>query len=124
MTVEGVQRGRAAVRGNGAAQALFGMHGRSADGFALGEKCLLALRPEHLFLGAARPNRLAGVVRNLCYLGNLWQVDIETTDHGQLVCFVHPGEAIPKAGERIDVSWSPDRCFLLPIADTPTLPGS
>ena len=81
--------------------------------FAVGERCLLATRPEHVRLGTHHANRIGGSVSNLNYLGNLWQVEVEDKHGVPLYAFVYPGENIPTRGEVVQMSWEPARCFLL-----------
>jgi len=119
VVVEEVGSDNITVRGRGATQDRFQLGRWAGNGFVPGQQCLLTLRPEHLHIGTERANRITGLVRGLSYLGNFWQVDIEAADGARFVCFLKPGEAVPKLAERVDASWSPDRGFLLPTAETP-----
>jgi ABC-type Fe3+/spermidine/putrescine transport system ATPase subunit len=54
------------------------IHGRSEDGITAGTRCVLAVRPENLTLGAAGDNVFEGRVVVASYLGSTLRYDVET----------------------------------------------
>jgi iron(III) transport system ATP-binding protein len=54
------------------------VHGRSDDGITAGMRCVLAVRPENMRLGAAGDNVLEGHVIVASYLGSTLRYDVET----------------------------------------------
>jgi iron(III) transport system ATP-binding protein len=58
--------------------ALGPLRGRPADGLPIGERCVLAVRPENLRLDGAGANVVDGRVRITAYLGSILRYDIET----------------------------------------------
>jgi ABC-type Fe3+/spermidine/putrescine transport system ATPase subunit len=89
-----------------------------APDFAVGERCLLATRPEHVAL-SGDGIVVEGVVASLTYLGNLWQAEIASRGGEAFFVFLHPGDHLPARGEAVRMVWDPTRCFLLKTAQTP-----
>ena len=58
--------------------ALGPLRARSAAGVPIGERCVLAVRPENLSLEGVGGNVIQGRVRLSAYLGNILRYDIET----------------------------------------------
>jgi ABC-type Fe3+/spermidine/putrescine transport system ATPase subunit len=54
------------------------VHGRAADGVAAGARCVLAVRPENMTLGAGADNVLDGRVTFASYLGSTLRYDVQT----------------------------------------------
>jgi ABC-type Fe3+/spermidine/putrescine transport system ATPase subunit len=54
------------------------LRGRPADAVAVGERCVLAVRPENLTLGGDGENVVEGRVALAAYLGNTLRYDVET----------------------------------------------
>ncbi len=54
------------------------VHGRSDDRIAAGTRCVMAVRPENVTLGAAGDNVFEGRVVVASYLGNTLRYDVET----------------------------------------------
>ena len=54
------------------------VHGRSEDAIAAGTRCVLAVRPENVTLGASGDNVFDGRVVVASYLGNTLRYDVET----------------------------------------------
>ncbi len=67
------------------------VHGRSGDGITAGTRCVLAVRPENVTLGAASDNVFEGRVIVASYLGSTLRYDVETTSG--LVLRVDVGDA-------------------------------
>ena len=53
------------------------VHGRPGDGLAAGTRCVLAVRPENVILGAGGDNVFDGRVAFASYLGNTLRYDVE-----------------------------------------------
>jgi iron(III) transport system ATP-binding protein len=66
------------------------VRGRPAAGVAAGARCVLAVRPENVALGAAADNVFDGRVAFASYLGNTLRYDVETA--GGLVLKVDVGD--------------------------------
>ncbi len=98
-----------AVRGEGG----WAVAGAPDQVFAIGERCFLATRPEHVRLGGSPEQAFEGVVRNLIYQGSLWQVEIEGRHGEALSALVGAGDAVPTRGAAVRASWDPARSFLL-----------
>jgi ABC-type Fe3+/spermidine/putrescine transport system ATPase subunit len=54
------------------------VHGRAAPGIVAGARCLVAVRPENLALGAAGDNVVPGRIALASYLGNTLRYDVDT----------------------------------------------
>jgi ABC-type Fe3+/spermidine/putrescine transport system ATPase subunit len=54
------------------------VHGRAADGLTAGARCVLAVRPENVALGAGADNVVAGRVAFASYLGSTLRYDVQT----------------------------------------------
>jgi putative spermidine/putrescine transport system ATP-binding protein len=89
--------------------------GRPNDTLASGDDAILAIRPEHIHLGAEQPadapNRLDGSVLTVEFLGHGTEVSI----HGAL-----PHDLIARTedawsqGDRVELSLPPERLFVFP----------
>jgi spermidine/putrescine transport system ATP-binding protein len=83
----------------------------------------VGVRPEKIRLGepADGANRLVGAVRESAYIGVATQVVVDTPA-GQISVFqqnAEAGGAIPPAGTRVTVSWSPDATFVVDHQEEP-----
>jgi putative spermidine/putrescine transport system ATP-binding protein len=79
--------------------------GRAAAGAAV----LVAVRPEHMRVGAAGDNALSLKVRDRVFLGSKLLVHFDAPGSDQVVSELPPGEASGAApGERVTVSWPVD----------------
>jgi ABC-type Fe3+/spermidine/putrescine transport system ATPase subunit len=58
--------------------ALGPLRGRPAGGLPIGDRCVLAVRPENLSLDGGGGNTIDGRVRLSAYLGNILRYDVET----------------------------------------------
>jgi len=81
--------------------------------FAIGEKCLVGARPEHVHFGAERRNAMPVKVLNIAYFGSARHVDVEGPAAQPLTVLARAGDPVPAAGEQVTVSWRPESCFLL-----------
>src|SRR5688572_1214255 len=67
------------------------VHGRAADGVTAGARCVLAVRPENVTIGAAGDNVVDGRVAFASYLGSTLRYDVQTA--AGLVLKVDVGDA-------------------------------
>jgi ABC-type Fe3+/spermidine/putrescine transport system ATPase subunit len=89
---------------------------RSAPGILPGARCVLAVRPENVALGAAAENRFTGRVALTSYLGNTLRYDVEV--EGGVVLKVDIGdpwhhEPLP-AGQAVEVTFPASAALTLP----------
>lgn len=91
----------------------FDVTGPQAGAFGVGDACLIATRPEHVHVGADRPNAVRGKVRTVTYLGSVSRIEIDGPAGEVLSALVHPGDPLPSVDEVVPISWGPERCFLL-----------
>src|ERR1051325_7468252 len=98
------------VEANGAS---FSVAGAQSSGFAVGERCLLAARPEHFGIGPKDENALAAKVLDVSYRGSVWNVELSGPRNEPLNAQVRSGDLVPQKGEVVTLSFAPGRCFLL-----------
>jgi len=98
-------------------QRRFVVLGPQPSRFAVGERCLLAARPEHLVLGDDHPNRIAARLGAVTYRGSTTLVEIEGRGGEVLALIARSGELLPARGAEVTASWRPDQCFLLKLED-------
>ena len=92
----------------------FAVSGPQPAAFAIGDRCLLAVRPEHLRFGSdASQNAISLTVKDTIYRGNVWHIDGHGPAGEALTVLAGPGEAIPAIGTTAPVQWRPESCFLL-----------
>ena len=97
----------------GANGATFDVVGGQQSAFAVGERCLLAARPEHVGIGRGETNVLAAKVLDVSYRGSIWNVELLGSYNEPLSAQIRAGEPVPQIGERVTLSFAPGRCFLL-----------
>jgi putative spermidine/putrescine transport system ATP-binding protein len=100
------------VEADGAA---FGVIGSQNSTFAVGERCLLAARPEHFSIGPGEANMLTAKVMDVSYRGSAWNVELLGPRSELLSAQVRSGQLVPQKGESVTLSFAPARCFLLKI---------
>ncbi len=94
--------------------ASFAVSGPQPRAFAVGDRCLLAVRPEHLRLGSdAGSNEVPITVTSVTYLGSAWQVDGLGRGGETITILARPGETVPDNGSTAAVHWRAENCFLL-----------
>lgn len=77
---------------------------------------LVVLRPEALHFGGGHPNRLAGVVRERAFLGNLLDYRIECAPDLTLRVQADPSRRY-EPGERVELSFAAGDAWTVPAAD-------
>jgi len=92
--------------------------GAQHSAFAVGERCLLAARPEHVGIGRGEANVLAAKVLDVSYRGSIWNVELSGSCNEPLSAQIRAGEPVPQIGERVTLSFAPGRCFLLKVQKT------
>ena len=79
----------------------------------------VALRPEHLLIGAAGStgangnNAVQGKIIDRIFAGNLLHVTVEVADGNELMIEAKPSDDIPGDGASVDVHWVPEHVVLL-----------
>jgi ABC-type Fe3+/spermidine/putrescine transport system ATPase subunit len=111
---ESESRYRVAPAAGGTRSSTFAVSGPQPAAFAIGDRCLLAVRPEHLHFGSDdSQNAISLAVNNTTYRGNVWHIDGHGPAGEALTVLAGPGEAIPAIGTTARVQWHPKNCFLL-----------
>ena len=90
--------------------------GRACPGLAPGARCVLAVRPENVSLGAAGDNAFTGRIVLASYLGNALRYDVEIGDGLVLKLDVRDPwhhEALPP-GQKVDVAFPASVALTLP----------
>ena len=90
--------------------------GRGLAGFAAGDACTLALRPESLQLGegALERNRLRGVIEEVGFLGSVVRVRVKLGEaRVSLDMFNNPSRSVPAIGETAVVNFSREDLLVL-----------
>jgi putative spermidine/putrescine transport system ATP-binding protein len=95
--------------------AAFAAAGQQHSAFDIGERCLLAARPEHFGIGAAEANVTTATVLDVIYRGSVWNVELTGPRNEPLSAQVRSGQAVPAKGQTVSLSVAPSRCFLLKI---------
>lgn len=95
--------------------ATFEVAGQRHGAFTIGERCLLAARPEHVSIGADETNKVQATVVGVTYRGSAWSVDLCGSRDEPLNAVVRSATALPRKGEVVPLTWAPSRCFLLKI---------
>ena len=79
----------------------------------------VALRPEHLLIGAAGSNEanghnaIQGKIIDRIFAGNLMHVSVQVGDDAPLMVEAKPSDDIPDDGATVDVHWAPEHVVLL-----------
>ena len=90
-----------------------------AAGANINGEVTVALRPEHLLIGASGSNgsnahnAIQGKITDRIFAGNLLHVSVEVADGNVLMIEAKPTDDIPADGESVDVHWAPDHVVLL-----------
>jgi spermidine/putrescine ABC transporter ATP-binding subunit len=103
------------VEANGAT---FSIAGAQNATFAVGERCLLATRPEHFVIGPSVGNALTANVLDVSYRGSIWNVELSGPRNEPLNAQVRSGQPVPQKGETVTLSFPPARCFLLKMEES------
>jgi len=93
--------------------AIFSVSAAQNSPFAVGERCLLAARPEHSAIGHGDANVLTANVLDVSYRGSVWNVELSGPRNESLSAQVRSGQGVPQKGEAVTLSFAPARCFLL-----------
>jgi ABC-type Fe3+/spermidine/putrescine transport system ATPase subunit len=93
--------------------AVFSVSAAQNSPFAVGERCLLAARPEHSAIGHGDTNVLTANVLDVSYRGSVWNVELSGPRNEPLSAQVRSGQGVPQKGEAVTLSFAPARCFLL-----------
>ena len=91
----------------------FVVAGVQQSDFAVGERCLLAARPEHFSIGSGEANALTAKVLDTSYRGSVWNVELSGPRNEPLSAQVRSGQSVPQKGETVTLSFPPARCALL-----------
>jgi putative spermidine/putrescine transport system ATP-binding protein len=110
-------RGTAAAHGDGLATVRTPVGTFTATGAAVGSEVLVVLRPEVLHFGGTHPNRLAGVVRERAFLGNLLDYRIECAPDLLLRVQADPSRW-HQPGERVELSFAAADAWTVPAAES------
>jgi spermidine/putrescine ABC transporter ATP-binding subunit len=93
--------------------ATFTVAGPQAAEFAIGDRCLVAVRPEHLAFGAGEGNGFDVKVSAVTYHGDIWHIELEGPAGETITASMRSREAIPTPGSTVPVRWRAESCFLL-----------
>jgi len=91
----------------------FSVTGPQAAEFSVGDRCLLAVRPEHLVFGAGEGNGFDVKVGNVTYHGDIWHIELEGPAGETITASMRSREGIPSPGSTVPVRWRAESCFLL-----------
>jgi ABC-type Fe3+/spermidine/putrescine transport system ATPase subunit len=91
------------------------LRARADDGASVGERCVLAIRPENLSLDGAGGNRVDGRVTLSAYLGNILRYDVETAPGLVLKVDVRDPwhHDVLRAGDPVSVGFPPSVALIL-----------
>lgn len=94
------------------------LHSRSPlHGFQSGQRCLLALRPEAISLGAPETgkNQLQAVVDDVNFLGSIVRIRTKANDEVfSLDVFNDPNRSLPERGTTVQLVFTPENLLVLP----------
>jgi ABC-type Fe3+/spermidine/putrescine transport system ATPase subunit len=110
---EGASRYRVRSATTSEGSVCFSVAGPQLERFEVGDRCLLAVRPEHLHFGADGQNRLDVTVNAVTYRGSFWHVEAQGSGFAAVTVLGRPGEAIPACGSNASIHWRSEDCFLL-----------
>ncbi len=91
----------------------FRVAGVQPSPFAAGERCLLGARPEHVEIGSHEPNVMRAKVTDITYRGSTWSVELSGDREKTFSAVLRSGRPLPRKGEEVSLTWSPECCFLL-----------
>jgi spermidine/putrescine ABC transporter ATP-binding subunit len=97
----------------GARGTTFKVAGQRHASFEVGERCLLAARPENFTIGAEQENVTPATILDIIYRGSTWNVELSGARNETFSAVVRSGGAVPRKGELVSLTWAPSRCFLL-----------
>lgn len=101
----------------------FKVAGQQHASFEVGERCLLAARPENFTIGAEEENVTQARILDIIYRGSTWNVELAGARNEPFSAVVRSGSAVPKKGELVALTWAPSRCFLLKMEKPAAAPG-
>src|SRR5690606_29265358 len=84
------------------------------DVSATGKGGALVVRPEHLRIGAASPNRITGAVSEIVYAGSETRVIADPGGGTQGILRLWPGDPVPQIGETITAGWDANSAAFVP----------
>jgi ABC-type Fe3+/spermidine/putrescine transport system ATPase subunit len=93
--------------------ATFTVTGPQPAEISVGDRCLLAVRPEHLIFGAGEGNGFDLKVSNVTYHGDIWHIELESPAGETITASIRSGNAVPTRGSIVPVRWRAESCFLL-----------
>ena len=103
----------------------FEVAGRQHFVFENDERCLLAVRPEHVNVGGDQPNTTRARVTDVSYRGSTWNVELQSDRTVPFTALVRSGHRAPAKGDTVLLTWAASRCFLLKAEKTDSLsPGA
>ncbi len=95
--------------------------GSQATSFKVGDKCLVAFRPEDGRLHSSPQNCIAVRLDKATYMGSDWMLNCTgagmAAEQHDISISLPRSAVIPDIGANVDVSWAPDQCILLPHED-------
>jgi ABC-type Fe3+/spermidine/putrescine transport system ATPase subunit len=101
----------------------FKVAGQQHASFEVGERCLLAARPENFTIGAEEENVTQARILDIIYRGSTWNVELAGARNEPFSAVVRSGSAVPRKGESVALTWAPSRCFLLKMEKPAVAPG-
>ena len=93
---------------------LHGIFNLPEDVSATGKGGALVVRPEHLRIGAASPNRITGAVSEIVYAGSETRVIADLGGGTQAILRLWPGDPVPQIGETITAGWDANSAAFVP----------
>ena len=108
----------------GAGGTTFKVAGQRHASFEVGERCLLAARPENFTIGAQEENITPATILDTIYRGSTWNVELAGARNQPFSAVVRSGTAVPRKGELVSLTWAPSRCFLLKMEKPAPAPGN
>jgi ABC-type Fe3+/spermidine/putrescine transport system ATPase subunit len=85
--------------------------------FSVGERCVLAIRPENTRLQGDARNQLSVTVVKLNFTGDRWIAACRAGPGTTLDAVILGLDSVPRTGERIEIGWSPQHGVLMRAED-------
>jgi spermidine/putrescine ABC transporter ATP-binding subunit len=98
----------------------FRVNGTSQTAFDVGERCLLAARPEHFEVGSHQDNVLRAKVLDVIYRGSTWNVELADERGRSFSAVLGAGRGLPGKGEEVAMTWPASCCYLLKAEEPET----
>jgi spermidine/putrescine ABC transporter ATP-binding subunit len=80
----------------------------------VGERCVVAFRPEHGTIGAAATNCIKAALEKKIFTGSEWKLTCSGASGSKILVTVPQSTDTPELGSAFSISWLPDQCILLP----------